>query len=137
MKEVEFKGDLNNIHKTFKRIQNCDKLKRDLEKKAAEERNIKRDERWAVVKENHKSIRMDNRDTYKYLKEKDEKMNNLIHEIKAAIQEDIDQKKEIALLKKKDQMENLERGKNFNQLYKQKLVERILEKKERAERVKL
>jgi len=33
-------------------------------------------------------------------------------------------------------MENYERGKNFHQLYKQKLVERILEKKERAERVK-
>ena len=30
-------------------------------------------------------------------------------------------------------MENFERGKNFHQLYKQKLVERILEKKERAE----
>ncbi len=40
------------------------------------------------------------------------------------------------MLKKKDQMENFERGKNFHQLYKQKLVERLLEKKERAERVK-
>jgi hypothetical protein len=34
-------------------------------------------------------------------------------------------------------MENLERGKNFHLLYKQKLVERILEKKERADRVKI
>ena len=33
-------------------------------------------------------------------------------------------------------MENYERGKNFHNLYKQKLVERMLEKKERAERVK-
>ena len=33
-------------------------------------------------------------------------------------------------------MENYERGKNFHQLYKQKLVEKLLEKKERAERVK-
>lgn len=40
------------------------------------------------------------------------------------------------MLKKRDQLENFERGKNFHQLYKQKLVERILEKKERAERVK-
>ena len=52
------------------------------------------------------------------------------------MKEDIDQKKEISLLKKKDQMENYERGKNFHQLYKQKLVERLLEKKERADRVK-
>lgn len=40
------------------------------------------------------------------------------------------------MLKKKDQLENFERGKNFHHLYKQKLVERILEKKERGDRVK-
>jgi len=106
------------MHKTLKRIQNCEKLKKDLEKKAAEERKTKRDERWAVVMENNKSLRHDNKDTLNYLKEKEQKMNNLISEIKAAIHEDIEQKKEITLLKKKDQMENLERGKNFNQLYK-------------------
>lgn len=71
-----------------------------------------------------------------YLRNKDKQKGKLITEIKEALKEDIDQKKEISLLKKKDQMENYERGKNFHQLYKQKLVERILEKKERAERVK-
>lgn len=50
--------------------------------------------------------------------------------------EEINQLKEISLLKKKDQQENLERGKNFHYLYKKKLVERILEKQERANRVK-
>lgn len=63
-------------------------------------------------------------------------MNNLIKEFKDAYKEEVDQKKEISLLKKKDQIENYERGKNFHNLYKQKLVERLLEKKERAERVK-
>ena len=63
-------------------------------------------------------------------------MNNLIKEFKDAFDEEVDQKKEISLLKKKDQIENYERGKNFHNLYKQKLVERLLEKKERAERVK-
>ena len=38
-----------------------------------------------------------------YLKGKDEQRMNLISEIKDAIQEDIEQKKEISLLKKKDQ----------------------------------
>ena len=71
-----------------------------------------------------------------YLRDKDDQRSKLIAEIKEALREDIDQKKEISLLKKKDQMENYERGKNFHQLYKQKLVERLLEKKERAERVK-
>lgn len=63
-------------------------------------------------------------------------MNNLIKEVKEAFREEVDQKKEISLLKKKDQIENFERGKNFHNLYKQKLVERLLEKKERAERMK-
>ena len=56
--------------------------------------------------------------------------------MKEALYEDVEQKKEINILKKKDQMENYERGKNFHQLYKQKLVERILEKQERADRVR-
>ena len=63
-------------------------------------------------------------------------MNHLIKEVKDAMKEEVDQKKEISLLKKKDQIENFERGKNFHNLYKQKLVERLLEKKERATRVK-
>ena len=70
------------------------------------------------------------------MRRKDAQRGKLITEIKEALKEDIDQKKEISLLKKKDQMENYERGKNFHNLYKQKLVERLLEKKERAERVK-
>lgn len=53
-----------------------------------------------------------------YLRQKDRQRGKLITEIKEALKEDIDQKKEISLLKKKDQMENYERGKNFHQLYK-------------------
>lgn len=41
-------------------------------------------------------------------------------------------KKEISLLKKKDQEENFERGQNFHKMYKQKLMEKINEKKDRA-----
>ena len=70
-------------------------------------------------------------------KEKDKMKSQLLDELHNAIVEDTEQKKEISLLKKKDQQENLERGKNFHLLYKQKLVERILEKKERADRVKM
>ena len=38
----------------------------------------------------------------------------LVEEIKEALKEDTDQRKEISMLKKKDQLENLERGKNFH-----------------------
>ena len=80
--------------------------------------------------------KVDEKEKITYLREKDHQRNKIVSEIKEALWEDIEQKKEISLLKKKDQMENWERGKNFHQLYKQKLVERILEKKERGERVK-
>lgn len=48
------------------------------------------------------------------MKEKDQQRNKIVGEIKEALWEDIEQKKEISLLKKKDQMENFERGRNFH-----------------------
>lgn len=39
-------------------------------------------------------------------------------------------------MRKKDQEENFMRGQNFHNLYKQKLIEKIVEKKERADKVK-
>jgi hypothetical protein len=96
----------------------------------------KREEKMATAAMNNKENRANDKEKFKYLKEKNNQRSKLIGEIKEAIHEDIELKKEISLLKKKDQQENLERGKNFHLLYKQKLVERILEKKERAERVK-
>jgi hypothetical protein len=97
----------------------------------------KREKTMEQVLQNKRANKGDDREKRSELLNKDELKKQLLTEIKGAIQEDINQKKEISLLKKKDQMENLERGKNFHQLYKQKLVERLLEKKERAERVKM
>lgn len=113
-----------------------EKLKKELEKNRLEEYKAKRDEKRAAAELNIQHKKQELREKTNYLKSKDKQKGKLITEIKEALKEDIDQKKEISLLKKKDQMENFERGKNFHQLYKQKLVERILEKKERAERVK-
>ena len=46
--------------------------------------------------------------------------------------EEHEQRKEIAMLRKLDQEENYMRSKNFHNLYKQKLAERILEKASRV-----
>ena len=46
--------------------------------------------------------------------------------------EEHEQRKEIAMLRKLDQQENFMRSKNFHNLYKQKLAERILEKAARV-----
>jgi predicted DNA-binding protein len=71
-----------------------------------------------LINENKRRLKQENKQRFDYLKDKDQQRQNLIYEIKDAIQEDIEQKKEISLLKKKDQVENLERGKNFHLLYK-------------------
>lgn len=107
-----------------------------MEKNKIDEAKAKRDEKRVAAEMALQSHKSDLKEKTSYLKNKDKQKGKLITEIKEALKEDIDQKKEISLLKKKDQMENFERGKNFHQLYKQKLVERILEKKERADRVK-
>ena len=46
--------------------------------------------------------------------------------------EEHEQRKEITMLRKLDQQENFMRSKNFHNLYKQKLAERILEKAARV-----
>ena len=68
--------------------------------------------------------------------QKNNRREQLVVNVKEALREDIDQKKEIAILRKKDQEENYMRGQNFHNLYKQKLMEKIIEKKEKADRVK-
>ena len=134
--QIEYHFDLPSVYKGFERVKGSVKLKeKHLEdrKEIVEKRRVDHAEKAA---ERLKNIQAEKQDMYKQLRAKDNLRGKLIDEIKSALREDTDQKKEISILKKKDQIENYERGKNFHQLYKQKLVERILEKKERAERVK-
>ena len=135
-KQIEYHFDLPSVYNGFVRVKRSEKLKeKHLEdrKEIVEKRRV---DHAVKAAEKLKNIQADKQDMYKQLRAKDNLRGKLIDEIKSALREDTDQKKEISILKKKDQIENYERGKNFHQLYKQKLVERILEKKERAERVK-
>lgn len=52
------------------------------------------------------------------------------------IKEDNETKKELNMLRKADQEENYMRGMNIHNIYKQKLLEKIIEKRERAEKIK-
>lgn len=136
-KQIEFHGDLEKLTKAFENVKKCDKTK-SAQLKAMIDQNVSKRNEWIQrTNERKNELRMQYKEQQESLRDKDKYRKNLINEIKEAIQEDIEQKKEISLLKKKDQIENLERGKNFHLLYKQKLVERLLEKKERAERVKI
>lgn len=50
--------------------------------------------------------------------------------------DDLSRRKELLYLNKQDQQENFSRGKHFQGLYKQKLVEKMWEKQARADSVK-
>ena len=133
---VEYHFDLAAAYKGFKRLEKSEKTRgKRLEERSKllqENRELKHEQ----AKDRLKILRSDHKEHFDHLMARQHQMNSLIKEVKEAFKEEVDQKKEISLLKKKDQIENYERGKNFHNLYKQKLVERLLEKKERAERVK-
>lgn len=63
-----------------------------------------------------------------------ERRNNSVAASLALKNEENEQRKEITMLRKLDQQENFMRSKNFHNLYKQKLAERILEKASRVNR---
>ena len=87
-------------------------------KQLIEQMRNKRNEKFTLVKTNQKNVDTEFKEKYSYLKEKDETRSKLVNEIKEALHEDVEQRKEISLLKKKDQQENFERGRNFHHLYK-------------------
>ncbi len=57
-------------------------------------------------------------------------------EVKSLLREDNETKKELNQLRKADQEENYARGMNIHNIYKQKLLEKIVEKRERADKIK-
>jgi hypothetical protein len=66
------------------------------------------------------------------LKERNDKVEHL----KQALKEDVETRKELSLLRKADQEENYMRGMNIHNIYKQKLVEKLIEKRDRADKIK-
>ena len=56
--------------------------------------------------------------------------------IKDQFQDELEKRKEIMSLRKLDQEENYQRGKNFHSLYKNKLIEQIMEKSAKADAIK-
>lgn len=76
------------------------------------------------------------REQHNYYQQKQALRDQLVTDVKEAIREDVDKKRELSLLRKMDQEENYMRSMNFHNMYKQKLLEKLSEKKERAERIK-
>lgn len=75
-------------------------------------------------------------DNVNRIRDRSNRNDQIIKEIHDRNRENLDKRKEIMHLRKMDQEENFTRSKNFHELYKLKLVEKILEKSERADNIK-
>ena len=95
--------------------------------------NHKRDE---AVEGNLHEIKHKHKQQVRYYDTRLKERNNKVEEVRNVLKEDIDTKKELNMLRKADQEENFLRGMNIHNIYKQKLVEKIIEKRERAEKIK-
>ena len=76
------------------------------------------------------------RDNVNKIKQRSKRNDEIIREISERNKDILEKRKEIMHLRKLDQEENFTRSKNFHELYKLKLVEKILEKQERADTIK-
>ena len=102
-KEIEFFGDIEKVGKTFEKIKNCDKLKQKQLKGKFADFFEKRAEHKDRQLDNWKKLKSDNRSMKQEMEEKDKMKAQLLDELHNAIVEDTEQKREIQLLKKKDQ----------------------------------
>ena len=118
------------------KIQKSIKNKEKEDKAKLEDLKVSHEKRLGQIDTNLKDLQHRHKDQISYynkrLKEKQEK----VIELRAVIKEDNETKKELNMLRKADQEENYMRGMNIHNIYKQKLLEKIIEKRERAEKIK-
>ena len=69
---------------------------------------------------------MDLKQKIEIIEEKDAKKQEHIKQIKDAWKKDIETVKELRNLRRQDQQENYQRGQMMHQLYKQKLIQKIV-----------
>lgn len=94
------------------------------------------DKRTEGVLINIKDIRQREREQAQYYDKRLKERSNKVEQVKSVLREDVETRKELSLLRKADQEENFMRGQNIHNIYKQKLVEKLIEKRERAEKIK-
>ena len=70
------------------------------------------------------------------LEERGKARQDAVVAVKEAWRKDIDTSKEIKQLKKLDQVENYERGRAMHKLYKQVLIEKVIQKNAKAAKLK-
>lgn len=94
------------------------------------------DKRQGHVETNLKDLHHRFKDQLAYYNKRLKERNERVTEVKSLLKEDVDTKRELNSLRKADQEENYARGMNIHAIYKQKLLEKIVEKRERADKIK-
>lgn len=105
------------------------------------------DDTAQAIRENHQAkessvasnkldLRRQDREKINHYRKKQNERDNSVREIKAAMAEDLDQRKEIARLRKQDRDEFMSRRNHYEQLEKQKIWSSIQEKHARADMIK-
>ncbi|CDW78402.1 UNKNOWN [Stylonychia lemnae] len=122
--------------KTYSRIIKSEKMKQDQINSSLYQIKTKNERRIENANLKQQEIMRKEIDKIRYLENRVKQRNDLIDEFYEAFKEDMDQKKELSFLRKIDQMENLQRTKNFYNMYRTKLIEKIQDKMNRAELVK-
>ena len=130
-------------------LPNTEVLRRDLEKMSRSVKNreavlerellelrLKSQKRAEAHGSARKDLARSLREQQAYYEQRQKLRDQLINEVRDALREDNEKKRELAALRKQDQEENFQRSMNFHRMYKQKLLEKLEEKRERAERVK-
>lgn len=90
----------------------------------------------SAVSSNKVDLRRQDREKIKYFNTKAKQRDNSVREIKSAIAEDLEQRKEIAKLRKMDRDEFMNRRNHYETLEKQKIWQSIQEKHARADMIK-
>lgn len=109
--------------------------KEELETKVQrlQDENFKKE---SAVSSNKVDLRRQDREKIKYFNTKAKQRDNSVREIKSAIAEDLEQRKEIAKLRKMDRDEFMNRRNHYETLEKQKIWQSIQEKHARADMIK-
>lgn len=137
-RDVKDKNSQYNVDWLVKKVdkfQKSEKQKREQINELKQKFNEDFESKQANAKENLKNIKLSEKEKIDYLVKKDEARSQMLHDVKEAIMEDVEQKREISYLRKMDQEENYMRIKTIENLKKHNLIQCILEKKERAEKV--
>lgn len=120
----------------YEKIEKSTKKKEKDDKARLEALKEVNDKRADGVHINLKDLRYKQQEMVSYYDTRLKERNDKVEHLKQALKEDVETRKELTLLRKADQEENYMRGMNIHNIYKQKLVEKLIEKRDRADKIK-